>query len=972
MEHSTAQHNFTLSTMISLTVGYVAGIIAFAVVLLELLLPNLVGILLASSLNQSRSAATWSVAGRDLQNTAWPIILRTDTTASRHAALPVRALSWVRSVGIVLIAVSGITAPLGLYTEIRLQDSSTPVPFSYVADTGPMGYGTPHRDPDSFFNRVCYNHLVYGSCPFSTTTVNITRNSTIINAHWDDKFWKGTYDNRLPHLTAEIFNSVHNDWNHTVAGSFDIEWRSWGYSMPSPPEQSVYGDKRYPIGSMRFLDSLILHDEIEALEGLIVDMRSGGIGFRNHTAPVHVENGAEWSEDLLFVNPETACVDTNLTLDYQIAPSGANVISTPIVNVSITDRGGFVNIDRNYTGLAYTFPDPPRDAELHFRAQLGAWLNNGYSMLYLNITNPHSDKYKHALQYVNSEMGKKYWLDGDDPHIGGDISYDRLRLLPTYGAFLPSDVMYGYNISVNYTDRRAKYPNPFNIDYHDFESAQIMCAGNGNGDMANISNIAVACGLMYGAAVPVDSEAASLVFEPWSWWRQPIYSCATASKASLKTVRFRWNATLGPEAGLKRLQVLEMKDKTYQAQSDEPYWAVENLHRQLRYMYPLWGMTSTEMAVRLKGNEHIDIIQSPHLYLPGLAGQSYALSQGYASSDNLPAGTVFPQLVSSAYTIGDGLELGSVYSGATSMALFSKWQALSRSPETAALIPNLVWTDYAANALIGTRSTLSDNRLPNNIQPPLHETLETRSDDGLTGRRTTPERSPAIPVSLYRSGVSYHWQFAIPGIVTMALLCLLLVISTGLLLAGRLAGLQAVKQLLYMTSSGRLLAYMTAEAGRDGGMELDARQQTAGKSSDMEQSRAARGRHHLFAETKQWLREVGPTPIALNHLESSRILSTCKEKEGSQVSQAEEGLTLQPAHNGYVAVPQHQEEIRHQPGQTYDSWPAQHMHGGYSVAPQGPGAERFGPLDYRNPRLAPGMHGGYASVPQTHHGQGPW
>ena len=42
-------------------------------------------------------------------------------------------------------------------------------------------------------------------------------------------------------------------------------------------------------------------------------MVNGGIGFRNHTAPTGFSNGAEWVEDLTWVEPVTSCVDTNLT-----------------------------------------------------------------------------------------------------------------------------------------------------------------------------------------------------------------------------------------------------------------------------------------------------------------------------------------------------------------------------------------------------------------------------------------------------------------------------------------------------------------------------------------------------------------------------------------------------------------------------------------------------------------------------------
>ena len=47
--------------MISLTVGYVSGIIAAAVFILQFLVPNALIIILASALGNEHTAVTWSV-----------------------------------------------------------------------------------------------------------------------------------------------------------------------------------------------------------------------------------------------------------------------------------------------------------------------------------------------------------------------------------------------------------------------------------------------------------------------------------------------------------------------------------------------------------------------------------------------------------------------------------------------------------------------------------------------------------------------------------------------------------------------------------------------------------------------------------------------------------------------------------------------------------------------------------------------
>ena len=57
---------------------------------------------------------------------------------------------------------------------------------------------------------------------------------------------------------------------------------------------------------------VLLNEKVEAVEGLIVDTRVGNasIGFRNHTFPQVQASGAQWTEDLLFLEPVTACVGT--------------------------------------------------------------------------------------------------------------------------------------------------------------------------------------------------------------------------------------------------------------------------------------------------------------------------------------------------------------------------------------------------------------------------------------------------------------------------------------------------------------------------------------------------------------------------------------------------------------------------------------------------------------------------------------
>lgn len=44
------------------------------------------------------------------------------------------------------------------------------------------------------------------------------------------------------------------------------------------------------------------------LKGLIGEIEADGIGFRNHIMPLDAGDGSEWTEGLLYIQPETVCV----------------------------------------------------------------------------------------------------------------------------------------------------------------------------------------------------------------------------------------------------------------------------------------------------------------------------------------------------------------------------------------------------------------------------------------------------------------------------------------------------------------------------------------------------------------------------------------------------------------------------------------------------------------------------------------
>jgi hypothetical protein len=193
---------------------------------------------------------------------------------------------------------------------------------------------------------------------------------------------------------------------------------------------------------------MVLNDAWEAVTGLVVDTKAGGIGFRNHTTPPTLPYGSTWSEDLLFIEPETECVDMNITLDFNI-PRREGL--DDVENVVVTDHGGFANLDLNIpwcksssidermrilTAFSVDENKTYADASLRDRAYFAAWFSNVYTMMYMNITNPKRKPFTERFQYVNSKVGSTFPVDTFGSGSGFKIRYDQLLADWRYGQFV--------------------------------------------------------------------------------------------------------------------------------------------------------------------------------------------------------------------------------------------------------------------------------------------------------------------------------------------------------------------------------------------------------------------------------------------------------------------------------------------------------------------------------------------------------
>ncbi|EGD88607.1 hypothetical protein H106_03340 [Trichophyton rubrum CBS 735.88] len=525
-----------MDSITTLTVGRVSGLIAFGNFVLTVTFPLLLAIVLIHRLRDKLSAVSWSVLARQLHSTLWPSILRTDSVAGKHVYWSVSALAYTNIGLAVLGVVSGVVTPLGLGDHIRPAESRD-VSFHYAPDLSNFGKNTIAR-PVMPLSRDCIITSAY--CPGAIVP------GAVINQGEGNRSANPdiTATTRIPENITEMFSSVSK--KSSVAGILDIQYRFW------LPYTSEYFDdhKPYPRGQLLSLESLISRDDITLVEGVIADMHSGGIGFRNHSVPSGIPFGAEWEEDILWVEPEISCVNTNLTYELTLADTRNGTFSPPIRSIELVDEGGFSNLRhgnpyKGWPNITYASPDP------QLRADRSAWLNNFLAGFTYNLTDGNSS----AVGYgFNVTPGKHYPIAGSVPYF---VTLD-IQSLSLNGAWLnlPS-ASFDNNGTLTVGNRTIKSAEDdlywYSIGL--FSELNGRCLGQYN-DASIRNEYNVECGHFFGAASRVDGGN-PLFKEAGSKWRKPIYTCAGAVKSSVKTVSFVMNGT----ASLESLSVKKMEDK---------------------------------------------------------------------------------------------------------------------------------------------------------------------------------------------------------------------------------------------------------------------------------------------------------------------------------------------------------------------------------------------------------------------------
>lgn len=342
------------------------------------------------------------------------------------------------------------------------------------------------------------------------------------------------------------------------------------------------------------------------------------------------------------------------------------------------------------------------------------------------------------------------------------------------------------------------------------------------------------CGLIHGAPQR-QNPGHPYVFESGSQWSQPLYTCASTLKATVKTVTFSYNGT---DASLESLAITSIQDKEYSDGQALPLWGVENIGNAalLEQMYGIaWGLVSDEYV----NHEAVSTVRQNSLYLPSSNGLAILNTFGL---EFFPAADAFVNSMGPPYVVsfnGDGARDTVDYTGIVDVGMLVRWQNLSRSAELVSSIPNFIWTDVAASAIVGTRGVLGP------------------------GNNAT-ENTVAILVTPIISQVKYHWPYAIPALLAALVLLLITLAAITTFLFGH-NSIARLRLHLQRLSPGRIFTTMIYP-NEPNGMTTKSKEwaKVAGQTSvDLSGERPTVAgvvgtpeKPHVFSQTK---------PAALNH-----------------------------------------------------------------------------------------------------------
>lgn len=604
----------------------------------------------------------------------------------------------------------------------------------------------------------------------------------------------------------------------TIASIFDIQWRFYKHTTSDWFDNG----QRYLAGTPKVVENLILRENISVVEGLIVDMSSGGIGYRNHTVPLQDDDGAQWQEDILWLTPDIYCANLNSSLLATVGSGyGQGVTSSnAFSDLEFMDDGGIANLPNGNPFKDWPVSNVTNPLVKEY-VQRSAFLNNALTAIVLNVTTPKQLNYS-----TNATIGTTWALPAsllNNTSLGG-IS---LAPLGVNTGLLSSGVdLFGlpYVYYNSTTDELYYFANNMTNTCKDqstcpfITGAELMrelpswCIGSLNATLSDIVTNKI-CGYFREPPFRIDGGD-PLEIEEGSKWKIPQHLCGGSIKASIKTVSLSRNGT----AGLSSLSVESIRDKEYASAADYPLWAFEDdwYPGSLAAIWaPFWGIVDESDA----GTPGYNYSKGPEFYLPSMLNpytltttgptDSMAAVSAPMSFLDLVLGSAFGQYAAIAS------QPLSRYKGDDSAALSQKWQEMSKQEDGVQTILRLVWTDLMASATVGTKGRVSLIK---------------------TDGSQVPSGMDTAMVVYYKRRITYDLRYGIPAFILLAGWLALWVLSLLVAVLGR-HGPKTMNHMLRDTSLGRLAA----------------------RTVEPDAYRFSR------APTKEWSKNVGHVKVALGH-----------------------------------------------------------------------------------------------------------
>ncbi|KAH8926858.1 hypothetical protein BT69DRAFT_1347711 [Atractiella rhizophila] len=514
-----------------LSVAQVATLINLGIFIVQFTLGLGLVLCLISFIKTTNSAVTWSNLAKTLHSSLWPTILSTDSASRKGLDRRVLLFNGLVIVTWILTAVAGVITPLGLDTGRKERPHQT-VRTRYVTDDSYVGKSMSPRDDyrsgrfcgyptgDPLLppvNLACPGQDIRSSIiPLNITTKFSPEYSTL--AMQFRNFYNGIYDER---------------YNDTLL--------SMGYTVQ--------------------MESFILREGIFAIEGAVVDMgdQRPGIGLLNHTFPAIDNNGATWNQDVLWIEPVTECINTNLTLQF------TSNASLEAEEVKLVDHGGFWNL---------TNPAPTFAADYWEGQKINLWERSFATAARLN-----------NLMMDARNLSRNQTFEGFTVPLNKTLSEGSVTF-PEFSTFFGFD---------SYYDDAAL-------------NASSLCTAYGGRDPVNMSTVQVQCSYVLGAPNRLD-HGDPRRREGNVTWYQPLHFCASTVRLAIQTLEFKYNQTE------QRLSELDIKRDPENIQRNV-LWGMENLDSWiLNYIEPVYGRVNDEWGVQ-HDDPDLHTIRSDRFYIP--------------------------------------------------------------------------------------------------------------------------------------------------------------------------------------------------------------------------------------------------------------------------------------------------------------------------------------------------------------------